>query len=139
MDNNTNVKIFVSGRVVGNVSNGIFSKRIKTAHMLHTPPAIALSAESLAQAIDAGAHSISITNIETGRVYTCDIAHFKHYAFDLQRRDYESQKALPLERWDVTYTDTHPAPHNETVTESEHTHAAQMTFSGAGWGKVYHE
>lgn len=95
-------KVFAGNRVVGEVKRGIFSKRIVASrHMLRTPRAIALDVDSLRQAKDYGAHTIRITDGETGRVYSADYEHFMRYSFELDR-GHGLQRALMLDRWTVT-------------------------------------
>jgi hypothetical protein len=95
--------IFVSGRYVGRVDGDTFKKNIKgSKHILHAPPAIALSVESLAQAEQAGAREIEVTDTESERVYCASVEHFRRYAFPLQRGGFEPQRALTLDRWTVT-------------------------------------
>jgi dissimilatory sulfite reductase (desulfoviridin) alpha/beta subunit len=107
-NSSTNLKdkafqIRVSNHYVGEVRDGIFKKRIKfSKHSLHTPPALALSVESLRIAEKFGARKIEITDIESGRVYHCALEHFKRYSWELQRGGFELQRALPIERWDIT-------------------------------------
>lgn len=129
-------KIWAGGRVVGEVAKGTFRKSVKSSTgFLHSPPAIALSVDSLNQAESVGASVIEVKDKETGRVYACTVTHFRTYAFDLQRGGYEAQKALPLSYWNVsggTVTNT-PAPMKsaETVTpapEYSKPEAVQMSL-----------
>jgi hypothetical protein len=95
--------IFVNGHCVGKVVNHQFLKVITgSKHMLRTPRAIAFSNTSLTDIERAGAQSISVTDIETGLIYSTTVTHFQRYSFDLKRGGNEPQKALPLENWDVT-------------------------------------
>ena len=94
--------VFVNGKVVGKVVNGIFVKVIKTNGMLQKPPAIALAVSSLDDMERAEADIIRITNQDTGLIYSVTLAHFRRHCFDLKRGGYEAQKALPLEYWDVS-------------------------------------
>lgn len=88
-------QIRVSNRYIGEVENGKFKKRIQfSKHALHTPPALALSIESLRQAEQFGAREIEITDLESGRVFVCTIEHFKRYGFPVQRGGFEPQLAL---------------------------------------------
>lgn len=96
-------KISVSNRYVGDVSGGVFRKSIKgSRHILRTPPAICLSVESLRQAEQCGACEIRITDIESGRVYSSTLEHFKRFSFEVQRGGFEAQRGLCLERWSLT-------------------------------------
>jgi hypothetical protein len=97
-DNST--KIFVGTRFVGKVQAGKFKKQIAfSRHALRTPPALALSVESLRQAENFGACEIEITDNESGRVYACTIEHFKRYSWELHRGGFEPQRAMALDRW----------------------------------------
>lgn len=94
--------IFAGGKVVGKVKSAVFSKQIKgSKHLLLKPRAIALDVDSLRQAKDYGAKTIRITDMESGIVYSCDMAHFDRHSFELNR-GFGSQRALPLDRWTVT-------------------------------------
>ena len=96
-------RIFISGRYVGKVDGDTFKKFITgSKHILRTPRAIALSVESLTQAEQAGAREIAITDTESGLVYRASFAHFRRYSFELQRGGFEPQRALTLNRWNVT-------------------------------------
>jgi len=98
--------IYVCSIFVGFVRGNTFYKNIKgSKHLLTTPPALALSVDSLTQAERAGATEIEITDKESGCIYFSTISHFRRYSFDLQRGGYEKQRALVLERWTVTHTD----------------------------------
>ena len=93
----------VANRFVGEVEDGKFKKRIQfSKHALHTPPALALSVESLVQAERFGAQEIEITDLESGRVFLCTLEHFKRYSWQLQRGGFEPQRAMALDRWTVT-------------------------------------
>lgn len=126
--------VYASGRIVGKVQGREFCKVIQfSKHALRKPPALALSSDSLLQAENLGATSIKITDMESGRVYSCSIEHFRRYAFDLQRGGFENQKALPLDRWDVTggKVARQTARNDETFSKIAK-NAKQISFS---WGK----
>ena len=130
-------KIYTGGHFVGTVSGGIFHKSIKASrHLLRQPPAICLSVESLQQAERAGACEIEVTDTETGRVYHSTTEHFRRYAWQIQRGNFEKQYAMSLERWSVTVTDapkyqsnaTSTAYHAPTVTELHKPEAVQISM-----------
>ena len=94
---------------MGEVENGKFKKRIQfSKHALHTPPALALSVESIIQAERFGAQEIEITDVESGRVYSCSLEHFNRYSWKIQRGGFEPQRALALERWSVSLPIVNP-------------------------------
>ena len=96
-------QIRISNRYVGEVEDGKFKKRIQfSKHALHTPPALALSVETIVQAERFGAREIEIIDLESGRVYSCTLEHFKRYSWQLQRGGFEPQRAMALDRWTVT-------------------------------------
>ena len=69
------IPIYVRGRVVGYVEDGVFRKRLRgSVHFLRRPPAIAFDISSLHDAQDAGATRVEVTDAETGRVYVARIA-----------------------------------------------------------------
>lgn len=95
-------KIYAGGRVVGDVSNGVFRKVVSASkHFLYSPRAIALDVDSIRQAKAAGAVGILVTDRETGREYSCDFGHFDRFSFELDR-GHGRQRALVLDRWVVT-------------------------------------
>jgi len=103
MNSTVKTPIFVNGKVIGKVIAGTFCKAVSgSKHFLRSPKAIALAATALADAEAAGATSIAITDIETGLTYAAALAHFRRYSFDMQRGKFEPQKALTLDRWDVS-------------------------------------
>ena len=103
-DNNTNpnggtVKIYAAGRLVGQVKRGVLTKQIiGSRHMLRAPRGIALDVDSIRQAKIAGAHTIAITDGESGLIYSSDVSHFMQYAIDINR-GFGAQKCLPLQYW----------------------------------------
>ena len=95
--------IRVGKRVVGVVSGRKFKKKIYfSRHALRTPPALALSVESLRRAVEVSADGIEITDKESGRVYSCSLEHFNRYSWPTQRGGFEPQRALALDRWTVS-------------------------------------
>ena len=95
--------VYAGGHVVGHVNDGKFCKSIKgSKHILHTPRAIALSVDSLRQAETLGAKTIEIRDKESKLIYRATIEHFKRFCFELRRGGFEPQKALVLDRWDVS-------------------------------------
>lgn len=102
-------QVRVSNHRIGEVTGGKFKKRIQfSRHALRTPPALALSVESLRQAEQFGAREIEITDLESGRVYSCTLEYFYQYSWQIQRGGFEPQRALALERWAVTVTEQSP-------------------------------
>ncbi len=96
-------QIRTANRHIGEVIGNKFKKEIQfSRHALRTPPALALSIESLTQAEQVGATEIQITDKESGRVYSCSIDHFKKNSFLIQRGGFEPQLALLLDRFDIT-------------------------------------
>jgi len=119
--------IYAGKHVVGCVKDGTFSKTIKgSKHILHTPRAIALSVDSLRQADSFGASAIEIRDTESGLIYRATIEHFKRFCFELHRGGFEPQKALMLDRWDISGgnpSGNHPMRIDPTETTSE-----ELTF-----------
>jgi len=103
MNNSSTKKVFINSRFVGEVIGSVFRKRIKgSKHILRTPRAIALSVDSLRQAESYGAQAIEIQDKDSGLIYRATIEHFKRFCFELCRGGFEPQKALMLDRWDVS-------------------------------------
>ena len=83
--------------------DGTLLKRIKySKHTLKTPPALALSIESLDEAERNGAVRCEITDIESGRIFRATLATIRERGILIERGGFEAQLALPLERWAVT-------------------------------------
>ena len=61
-----------------------------------------MSIDSLRQAESFGASAIEIKDKESGLIYRATIEHFKRFCFEVHRGGFETQKALMLDRWDVT-------------------------------------
>jgi hypothetical protein len=100
----TNSKpIYAGEHVVGCVKGDTFHKTIKgSRHILFHPRALALSVESLKQAESFGARAIEIRDTESGLIYRATLEHFKRFCFELKRGTFEPQRALMLDRWDVS-------------------------------------
>ena len=68
------IPIYIRGRVVGYVEDGVFRKRLRgSVHFLRRPPAIAFDLSTLYDAQSAGAERVHITDTETGREYVARI------------------------------------------------------------------
>jgi len=97
------IPIYVGQCYVGKVKDGKFCKSITgSKHMLRSPRAIALSVDSLRQAESLGANAIEIRDKESKLIYRATVEHFKRFCFELQRGKFEHQRALVLDRWDVS-------------------------------------
>jgi len=90
-----------SGKVVGEVKNGIFSKKVKASkHFLRKPPAICFDVVSLEQAKKAGATHIEIEDTETGKVYRAPLKLIWRKGF-LLNRGFGEQIGLALNYWQL--------------------------------------
>ena len=102
------VRIYAAGRVIGQVRGGVFEKRIHgSRHLLRSPRAICLDAQSLADAERAGALEVHVTDAETGITYRASTAQIRRFGFDLDR-GFGAQIALTLPLWSTG--DRQPAP-----------------------------
>ena len=87
------------GKTVGLVVNGIFKKTVKASkHFLRVPEAIANDLDVLAQAKDAGAWLVEVTDRETGKVYRASLARIWARGFHVER-GHGAQIALVLSEW----------------------------------------
>lgn len=103
------IPIFVGPRVVGHVRGDVFEKRVSAAkHFLRKPPAIAFDVSTLADAEQAGAVSVAVTDTDSGRVYCATLAYICAYGFRVSR-GFGEQRALALHRWQVCGT-AEPTP-----------------------------
>jgi len=93
--------IFLNGRVVGHVRDGVFEKTLaRSRHFLRRPPAIAFDRSTLQDARRAGATRVRIYEREQGDVYEADLDEVELHGFPVQR-GFGDQVALHLSRWTV--------------------------------------
>lgn len=92
--------IFVGTRVVGSVIGDTFVKRIKDAHFLQRPRALASDIDALEQAERAGAQFFEAHHVESGIVYRAPIARFFERGFRVSR-GFGEQLALLLSDFDT--------------------------------------
>jgi hypothetical protein len=94
------IRIYVDKRIVGIVRDGEFIKRVKASiHFLHTPQeAIAFDISSLLEAIQHGAISVKVIDVESDNVYCAFISTIwdKGFEFDL---GWGQQIGLALTYW----------------------------------------
>ena len=93
--------ISVGGRVVGEVVEGKFIKRVKASrHMLREPKGWGLDVESLESARAYGAESVEIHDIETGIIYAASMSRILNKGFRLNR-GFGHQVCLTLQHWTI--------------------------------------
>ena len=87
--------------IVGRVEGCTFFKRARsTVHMLRRPPAWACDVDTLDQAQAAGATRVEVSDLDTGKTYTADLAAFFRHGVRVTR-GHGAQLALPLGYWSV--------------------------------------
>lgn len=84
---------------VGTLRGGVFVKRVRDAHILRRPAAIALQDDVLAELRRAGCHTVEAA-LDGGKVLRAPIERFAAKGFELDR-GFGAQTALPLAQWDV--------------------------------------
>lgn len=90
-----------TGRVIGHVAGGVFSKRAcASVHMLRAPRGWALDADTLADLRALRVTSVVVTDTETGTVYTAPLAEFDAHGVAFNRGA-GPQVVLPLGYWRV--------------------------------------
>jgi len=95
------ITIYLHGRVIGHVRDGVFEKTLaRSRHFLRRPPAIAFDRATLRDARQAGATRVRIMEREQGDVYEADLDEVERYGFPVQR-GHGDQVALHLSRWTV--------------------------------------
>ena len=93
--------VFLNGRVIGHVRDGVFEKTLaRSRHFLRRPPAIAFDRATLRDARRAGATRVCIHERELGDVYEATIDEIERYGFPVWR-GFGDQIALHLSRWTV--------------------------------------
>lgn len=94
-------RIWAGGKVVGEVVDGKFIKRLKgSRHMLRDPKGWGLDVESLADARDLGAEVVEIHDTETGTIHSASIGRILDKGFRFNR-GYGPQICLPLKFWTI--------------------------------------
>lgn len=97
--------IWAGGKVVGEVAEGKFIKRVRgSRHMLREPKGWAVDVQSLADAEELGAASVEIVDVETDVTYSATIARIQEKGFRLDR-GHGAQVAVPLRLWSVSSDD----------------------------------
>jgi hypothetical protein len=71
-----------------------------SVHLATTPRGIAFDARLFAYACELGAQVIRVKDIETGSVYTTDVATFERYSF-VNDRAHGVQRFLKLQHWSI--------------------------------------
>lgn len=91
-----------SGKVIGQVKDGVFRKSISSKkHFLQKPPAIAFDVVSIKDAEMYGAETIDVLDKDTGKHYTTSIKKLWEFGFLFDRGSGE-QVALRLPYWKVS-------------------------------------
>jgi len=92
-----------TGRVIGHVAGGVFSKRVRgSVHMLRAPRGWALDAPTLADLRALRVVTVAVTDAETGTVYTAPLAEFDVNVHGVPfNRGAGPQVVLPLGYWAV--------------------------------------
>lgn len=94
-------KIYVDGRIVGVVRGPTFVKKVRSStHFLRHPRGIALDIQSLREAEQAGADSVRIEDIDTGRVFRASIHRIREKGVEINR-GFGKQLCLPINQWHV--------------------------------------
>ena len=95
--------IFALGKVVGEVRENIFYKKIKgSRHLLRKPHAIASDINSLLQAKLTGATRMEVVDVETGYIYRATIEEILEKGIEFNR-GFGDQIAYPLEMWNIEH------------------------------------
>lgn len=93
--------VSVGGRVVGEVVESRFIKRVKASrHMLREPRGWGFDVESLDSAIDLGAEVVEVHDTETDTVYSASIGRILNKGFRFNR-GHGPQICLPLKFWNA--------------------------------------
>lgn len=89
------------GRIIGNVENGVFTKRVRsTIHMLRKPRAWAIDCKTYLGQVRPNAHTLRVEDRDTGTVYEVDVKVFDQYR-GILTRDYAAQYFLTLRHWAI--------------------------------------
>ncbi len=123
--------IFAAGRPkpIGQVTGNVFTKAVAASkHFLIRPRAIAFDLQSLAEAQDAGATLVQITDIETQNIYSAAVSLVYDCGFCFNRR-FGNQIALDLVYWSIN---GQPPEHkrNEIIRTTKQQQAGQLALFG---------
>ncbi len=90
-----------NGQVIGHVTGGVFSKRVRgSVHMLRAPRGWALDAPTLDDLRALRVASVVVTDTETGTVYAAPLAEFDAHGVAFNRGA-GPQVVLPLGYWRI--------------------------------------
>ena len=97
----TSQPIYLNGRPIGQVSDGIFRKSLSASkHFLRKPPAICFDCCTLHDAEAIGAHTVQVLDQETGTYYRAPIETIWAHCFPVQR-GYGDQVGLGMAYWSI--------------------------------------
>lgn len=95
----SSVTIYVGQKVIGYVTNGVFTKSIRgSVHMLRRPRAIAFDISTLKDAEAAGARRVEVTDTDSGRVYQLPMSTVWAKGFEFNR-GFGEQIGVCLSDW----------------------------------------
>lgn len=89
----------VDGNIIGDLENGVFTKRVHgAAHMLKTPPAWAIDCPAFLTDIFPQCHTIRIEEIESGMTYEISTKTFNSKKVYMDR-NFGPQYFVILKHW----------------------------------------
>jgi len=106
--------VLLGGRVVGVVDGGVFKRTLKPSHFLHSPPAIAIDVDVLAQLDRLKVDVLQFTNAESEEVHATTLTTFFDKSFPLDR-GFGRQRAMRLSEFHVVNVLQVPLPGLEDV------------------------
>ena len=96
---NFSTKIWASGKIVGEVKNGVFVKKVRASkHMLRSPRGWALDIQSLKDAEQAGARFVELRDSDTGKTYRASIEQIWNDGFQINR-GFGAQQVMVMSKW----------------------------------------
>ena len=91
----------VDGKIIGNLDNGVFSKRVRgRVHMLRSPRAWAIDARAYDTKIVQHANTIEVYDMDTQLTYRCSTELFDLHKGTMDRK-FGKQYFLPIHHWDM--------------------------------------
>lgn len=76
--------VYLDGRVVGRVEDGVFRRRVKANQVLRQPPAIALHVDVIRQLRHLGCHTV-VFDMPDGRILTGAFGLYEAHGFEFDR------------------------------------------------------
>lgn len=94
--------VYDRSRAVGFVRNGVLVRHAQASkHFLRSPAGISFAVQALREAIDLGAKSVSVLDVESGITYNATILDFNSKGIAIERSGWSKQICLTMNHWQI--------------------------------------